>query len=82
MKATDEETAAEIRAWVNAYGLHKDWMIASNRCCTADELDDAIAYELKRRRDHNSTSMIVTTGQAACAPGVFLPPAPKGVKDA
>lgn len=76
MKATDKETADEIRDWVSAYGLHSDWVMDGKRCCTPDELDEAIAHELKQRRDHNSTSMIVTTGQAACAPGVFLPPAP------
>ena len=73
---TDKEIADELRGWVATYGLHRDWMIAGERCCTPEELDDAIAHEIKQRRERNSTSMIVTTGNSACAPGVFLPPAP------
>jgi hypothetical protein len=74
---TDKEVADELRGWVDQYGLHRGWVIEGKRCCTPDELDDAIAHEIKQRREHNSTSMIVTTGEAACAPGVFLPPAPQ-----
>ena len=80
MLKPDNEAAAEIRGWVEAYGLHHDWTMGGKRCCTMAELDGAIAHELKQRREHNSTSMIVTTGQAACAPGVFLP-APEEADD-
>lgn len=73
---TDAEIAAELKGWVSAYGLHADWEINGKRCCTMDELDAAIAHEVEQRRKHKSTNMVVTTGQSACAPGVFLPPAP------
>ncbi len=73
---TDKEIADELRGWVDQYGLHSAWTINGKRCCTMEELDDAIAHEIKQRRENNSTSMILTTGMAACAPGVFLPPAP------
>jgi len=73
----DAGIVAEIKSLVQDYGLHSEWIIDGKRCCTMDELDDAIAHEIKQRRDHHSTSMIVTTGGAACSPGVFLPPAPR-----
>lgn len=69
---TDEEIAAEIRGYINTYGLHSEWTIAGKACCAPHEIDAAIAYEVGRRRK-GSTGMIVTTGGGACAPGVFLP---------
>ena len=74
---SDDEQADQIRTWVASYGLHSDWVVGGLRCCTHEELDDAIAHELRQRRVRNSTSMIITTGEMACAPGVFLPPAPR-----
>ncbi len=73
---TDAKVADEIKDLVRRFGLHSDWIIMNQRCCTAAELDAAVEHEIKERREHNSTSMIVTTGQSACAAGVFLPPAP------
>lgn len=70
---TDSEIADEIRGWVATYGLHSDWVIRGRRCCTVAELDDAIAHEIKQRREHNNTGMIVTMGKGDAAPGVFLP---------
>lgn len=73
---SDAQIEAEIRGYVSTYGLHSSWEMMGKRCCAMDELSDAIAHEIKQRREHNSTSMVVTTGNGACAPGVFLPPAP------
>ena len=73
---TDKAVADEIKDLVRRFGLHSDWQIAGERCCTMDELDAAAMHEVEQRRKHNSTSMIVTTGQHACAAGVFLPPPP------
>lgn len=73
---TDKEVADEIRDLVRRFGLHSGWTILGQRCCTAAELDDAIMHEVQMRRAHGETNMIVTTGQAACPAGVFLPPVP------
>ena len=76
----DTELADEIKSLVDRYGLHTKAVIFGNRCCTDDELDAAIAHEIKQRREHNSTGMVVTTGRGASPAGVFLPPAPTPVK--
>lgn len=73
---TDKMVADEIKDLVRRFGLHSDWEIYGQRCCTMDELDAAAMHEVEQRRKHNSTGMIVTTGQSACSAGVFLPPAP------
>jgi len=73
---SDAEVASEIKALVDRYGLHEELEIMGQRCCTRDELDAAARYEARRRREGNSTGMIVTTGLLASMPGVFLPPAP------
>lgn len=74
---TDKEVTDEIKDLVRRFGLHSGWHILGSRCCTPEELDDAVMHEVRGRRERNTTSMIVTTGQSACAAGVFLPPAPK-----
>lgn len=70
---TDDQIAAQIRGWVHQYGLHSGVTIEGQRCCTMDELDAAIAKEIADRRERNSTSMIITTGNGDSAAGVFLP---------
>ncbi len=65
--------AQTIRGYVEQFGLHSSMTIGGRRCCTMDELDAAIEHELKQRREHNSTSMIVTTGSGGSAAGVYLP---------
>ena len=70
---SDLEIDLSIRSLVRTYGLHEEWNIGGRRCCTMAELDAAIAYEIRQRREHNTTNMIVTTGRFASPPGVFLP---------
>lgn len=72
----DKAVADEIKDLVRRFGLHAGLEILGQRCCTKDELDAAVMHEVEQRRKHNSTNMIVTTGQHACSAGVFLPPAP------
>lgn len=74
---TDQQIADEIKGLVRNLGLHAGTVVLGNRCCTEDELDAAVMYEVRRRRESNSTGMIVTTGQGASKAGVFLPPAPE-----
>lgn len=68
-----DDTAEQIMALVDEYGLHTSWTIFGKRCCTMEELDAAIAKEVANRKERNSTSMIVTTGSGANPPGVYLP---------
>ena len=39
---TDKEVADEIKDLVRRFGLHSGWQILGSRCCTPEELDDAV----------------------------------------
>lgn len=73
---TDDEIGAEIKDLVRRFGLHSSWVVFGQRCCSLEDLDDAVRREVRERRS-NSTGMIITTGQGASPAGVFLPAAIK-----